>query len=1266
VQFVSDGPDIPDALLLEHEEGRVVFFCGAGVSYPAGLPGFKGLVEDIYKIVSATFLDNELRAFNKNQYDATLDLLERRLPGERVAVRRALAKRLKPDLSKEGATDTHTALLHLARTRDGVLRLVTTNFDRVFEDAAKGKQPFQIYSAPMLPVPKSSRWDGLVYLHGRLPEDDADDALNRLVVTSGDFGLAYLTERWAARFVSDLFRNYVICFVGYSIDDPVMRYMMDALAADRRQGEKTPTAWAFGQCSPGDERAQREEWEAKGVTPILYHVEKHDHGLLHRSIQAWGETHRDGVLGKERIVVNYASARPSASTRQDDFVGRMLWALCDKSGRPARIFAEFAPAPSLDWLINAFSEERYAHGDLARFGVIPSVDIDEKLRFSLIDRPSPYRQSPWMTMLPRPGSDIAWDKVMNQLALWLVRHLNDPQLIYWIAGRRAGLGRPFAWLVERQLEKIATLEAAGKEDELAEMLANSSNAIPSTAMRKVWNLFLSGRVKNLNKSTDLYTWRKRFAREGLSASKRLALRELLSPKVHIQAPFRWPGSSENAVDSESLRSIVECEVVLNSEHVYSALGNHLQEDKSVSISLLRDFEHLLRDTLDLFHELEKSNALNDRSHWDLPSISEHWQNRRFNDWTFLAESLRDSWEALNEDDSDRAARVAESWFGEPYPMFKRLALHGASRFVTASISWVHWLVADDGWWLWSIATRREVCRLLVLRGARIEDGEFGLLQAAVLAGPPRRMFSDGTEEESFLRISDNNIWLFLSKLQVSGATLGMDARTRLMALSATHPEWRFEPHEREEFTHWMSGSGDPDFKLGIRVDVAPRKWKELALWLELPPKESNPFDEDTWEEVCRTRVFAAVLALRTLANKGQWPAERWRSAFHVWYDEKIVQRSWRVGAALVTQMPSATLLEISDAVSSWLESVSKSIREREELFIELCTRFLELPLRPESGMTSEGKPIDEPVMEAINHPVGHVANALINFWFKSEPSDGDLLPEKLRPVFTAISETGVERHRHGRVLLCTHAISFFRVDQAWSQQHLVPLFSWSNPEEAKSAWEGFLWSPRLYQPFFKAIKQDFLATAGRYDDLGKHKHQFATLLTYSSLEPMEGFNTGELRDAVAALPQEGLEDSARALSQALEGAAEQREEYWKNRIVPFWRNIWPKSREHKTARISDSLANLALNAGTEFPAALDLVCDWLVPIEHPYGELLKLKEEAYCRKFPPQALRFLSAIIAEQQWIADELTKCLEEIADANPQLKRDHSYIRLTELCRL
>ena len=241
MQLVANGPDIPDALLQAHEEGCVVFFCGAGISYPAGLPGFKGLVDKIYDLVGTTPDAIEQEAYARNQFDATLDLLERRLPGQRLAVRTALANALQPKLRRKGATDTHAALLQLARSREGGLRLVTTNFDRIFARLTARTTPaVPVYPAPLLPIPKNSRWNGLVYLHGLLPERHDASTLHRLVLTSGDFGLAYLTERWAARFVSELFRNYVVCFVGYSINDPVLRYMMDALAADRMLGEVTP------------------------------------------------------------------------------------------------------------------------------------------------------------------------------------------------------------------------------------------------------------------------------------------------------------------------------------------------------------------------------------------------------------------------------------------------------------------------------------------------------------------------------------------------------------------------------------------------------------------------------------------------------------------------------------------------------------------------------------------------------------------------------------------------------------------------------------------------------------------------------------------------------------------------------------------------------------------------------------------------------------------------------------------------------------------
>jgi NAD-dependent SIR2 family protein deacetylase len=105
MQFITDGPDIPEALLQAHEEGRVVFFCGAGISYPAGLPGFKGLVEQIYQLNGTTLNEIEREAFERGQFDATLDLLERRLPGQRRAVRSKLAQVLKPKLRRKGAID---------------------------------------------------------------------------------------------------------------------------------------------------------------------------------------------------------------------------------------------------------------------------------------------------------------------------------------------------------------------------------------------------------------------------------------------------------------------------------------------------------------------------------------------------------------------------------------------------------------------------------------------------------------------------------------------------------------------------------------------------------------------------------------------------------------------------------------------------------------------------------------------------------------------------------------------------------------------------------------------------------------------------------------------------------------------------------------------------------------------------------------------------------------------------------------------------------
>jgi hypothetical protein len=71
MQLIQNGSDAPERLLQAHEEGRVVFFCGAGISYPAGLPGFKGLVTRVRDALGLAFSPPAAAAFKRGQNCST-------------------------------------------------------------------------------------------------------------------------------------------------------------------------------------------------------------------------------------------------------------------------------------------------------------------------------------------------------------------------------------------------------------------------------------------------------------------------------------------------------------------------------------------------------------------------------------------------------------------------------------------------------------------------------------------------------------------------------------------------------------------------------------------------------------------------------------------------------------------------------------------------------------------------------------------------------------------------------------------------------------------------------------------------------------------------------------------------------------------------------------------------------------------------------------------------------------------------------------------
>ncbi len=378
MRFRPDGPDIPDELVALQEKGDTIFICGAGVSRMVGLPSFGGLVESVYKELGEDWQQHpaerevmEAGGRLANQYDRVLRILERRLAASdlpqqhrmreriRAAVRRALMPPDEADLS------SHLALFELSRDREGQPRIVTTNFDTLFERSwfQKHGKVTTSHANSAMPQPKASGFRGVLHLHGRLADKWPALSLTEtdLVLTSAEFGDAYLRSGWASRYVYDLVRAHTVVLVGYEADDPPMRYLLEVLESDRERFSDLHNVFAFAPSEPRDETLTAELWKAKGVEPILYRPNGNDHSPLYDSLREWRHYDADPTVWRREQLRPMLAAAPKSRAKED--LQRCASLL--GHGDASRLLRELSPSP--DWLA-PLSEHAVFGPDKARPG----------------------------------------------------------------------------------------------------------------------------------------------------------------------------------------------------------------------------------------------------------------------------------------------------------------------------------------------------------------------------------------------------------------------------------------------------------------------------------------------------------------------------------------------------------------------------------------------------------------------------------------------------------------------------------------------------------------------------------------------------------------------------------------------------------------------------------------------------------------------------------------------------------------------------------
>jgi len=318
--WITGDVNLPQAVLDAQAEGRLVLFVGAGASVdaPSGLPLFDKLARQLAEMARVPFDKNVALDFFLGSMPESFDTHRH--------TRDIIAR------EESSPNTTHAALVRVASSV-GQLRVVTTNFDSHLSSAASagGIEVPDTWIGPALPLGED--FTGIVHLHGSVLRDPRE-----LVLTDRDFGRAYLTNAWATRFLLPMFQRFTVLFIGYSHDDPIMRYLALGLPSG------TPR-YVFTK----SKEANDSKWTRLGVKTIGYPVKGHDHTALVAALEAWDLRARMGQTEHRAQIVELVTGGPTLTPVDYDYLVGQL-EIADGAREFVQAVAAVEPSLRVAWL----------------------------------------------------------------------------------------------------------------------------------------------------------------------------------------------------------------------------------------------------------------------------------------------------------------------------------------------------------------------------------------------------------------------------------------------------------------------------------------------------------------------------------------------------------------------------------------------------------------------------------------------------------------------------------------------------------------------------------------------------------------------------------------------------------------------------------------------------------------------------------------------------------------------------------------------------
>lgn len=286
-----------------HQRGDLVLLVGAGVSMAAGLPSWKGLVEELAKVAlagdDAADDREEIEGYvGRQQYVPAMSILARRL-GDAAFHRRV---RQLLDCSEKSVPEVAEAITELAPRLRYVL---TTNLDRILERALG--------------------WEGVVAADGHYAHESRivlklHGTLRRpqtWVMKQDDYDRVVHADAATRQNIEAILRTSTVLFVGFGLVDDHFELLFARLRA--LHGRNPPPSFALLPAAEHPDRQRSRELNDSGLQIIPYEDHSHVPSILRAIARLPGRSFARAssatrrILGARYELLGQVGAGPTAT-----------------------------------------------------------------------------------------------------------------------------------------------------------------------------------------------------------------------------------------------------------------------------------------------------------------------------------------------------------------------------------------------------------------------------------------------------------------------------------------------------------------------------------------------------------------------------------------------------------------------------------------------------------------------------------------------------------------------------------------------------------------------------------------------------------------------------------------------------------------------------------------------------------------------------------------------------------------------------------------